>query len=171
MSSSDAALTPGAPQAAPRGLRAIAAMEALKGALVLIAGFGLLSLLHQDAQSVAEHLVHHLHLNPARRTPRIFLELASHVTDQRLWGLAALAALYASLRFLEAFGLWRGYAWAEWLGAVSGGIYVPLEVIELARHATALKFATLGFNLVVVVYLAWALWRRRQQPPLAESPR
>ena len=142
---------------APRGLRVIAAMEAFKGVLVLVAGFGLLALVHQDAQALAEELVSHLHLNPARGTPRVFLALAADLTDQRLWALAFLAATYAALRFAEAYGLWRARAWAEWLGAVSGGIYVPLEIFELAQKVSPLKLGTLTANLIVVAYLVRAL--------------
>lgn len=145
-----------------RGLRAIAAMEAFKGALVLLAGFGLLALVHRDAQALAEALVGHLHLNPARGTPRIFLALAANLTNQRLWGLASLASAYAGLRFAEAYGLWHGRAWAEWLGAVSGAIYVPIEVYELVHGVSSLKLVTLAANLIVVAYLVWALLQRRR---------
>ena len=41
----------------PDGVRAIATLEAAKGALVLIAGCGLLSLVHHDAQRLAGELV------------------------------------------------------------------------------------------------------------------
>src|SRR6266542_5634759 len=94
-----------------RGVRAVAVFEALKGALVLAAGFGLLSLLHHDLQAVAERLVRHSHLNPARHYPRIFIEAASHTNDSRLRSLAALAFLYAAVRFVESSGLWRMRGW------------------------------------------------------------
>jgi uncharacterized membrane protein (DUF2068 family) len=45
--------------------------------------------------------------------------------------MAAGSLLYAALRFAEAFGRWRGRRWAQWLGAASGAIYVPFEVVEL----------------------------------------
>ncbi|MCZ7627424.1 MAG: DUF2127 domain-containing protein [Candidatus Methylomirabilis sp.] len=53
-------------------LRTVALLEAAKGLLVLVAGIGVLSFVHHDAQWVAERLVGHLHLNPASRYPRIF---------------------------------------------------------------------------------------------------
>ena len=49
------------------GLRAVATFEAVKGVIVLLLGFGLLTLLHKDAESVAEDLLIHLHVNPDRR--------------------------------------------------------------------------------------------------------
>lgn len=107
----------------PAGLRAVALVELAKGLLVLLAGCGLLSLLHRDAGQAAEELVRLFHLNPASATPRIFIEAAARLTDARLWTLAAAAAGYALLRLVEAWGLWRGAAWAEWFGALTGAVY------------------------------------------------
>ena len=143
------------------GLRLIAAVEAAKGLLVLIAGFGLLSLAHRDLQHAAERLVAHLHLNPASRTPRIFLELAANATDTQLILLAALAAAYAALRLAEAYGLWRARRWAEWLAAGSGAIYVPFEIYGLLLGFSWLKTSALLLNLAVVAYVSRALWRNR----------
>src|SRR4051794_11518087 len=122
-----------------RGVRTVAVVEALKGALVLIAGFGLLSLVHHDLQAVAERLVRQLHLNPARHYPRVFIEAASRTSDSRLRTLAALAFLYAVMRFVEAYGLWHLRAWAEWFGIISGSIYLPIEVYGLFKHPTWVK--------------------------------
>jgi uncharacterized membrane protein (DUF2068 family) len=139
------------------GLRTIAGIEASKGVLVLLAGIGLLELVHRDVQAVAEELVRHLHLSPSARYPRIFLELAAQVSRGWLWLLAAGALLYASLRLVEAFGLWREKRWAKWLGAGSGAIYVPFEVVGLFEKVTALRIASLVVNLLVVVYLLRSL--------------
>jgi uncharacterized membrane protein (DUF2068 family) len=65
-------------------LRAFELLAAAKGALVLLAGFGLLSLVHHDIQRFAERLMIHAHLNPAAHYPRIFIDVASHLTDARL---------------------------------------------------------------------------------------
>jgi len=146
----------------PAGLRAVALLELGKGLLVLIAGLGLLAFLHRDAAEAAEELVRLFHLNPASGSPRIFLEAAARLTDARLWALAAAAAGYAALRLVEAWGLWRGRAWAEWFGALSGAVYVPIEVFELMQRATWARGALLAANLVIVGVLALALLRRRR---------
>ena len=70
-------------------LRTIALLEAAKGALVLLVGFGLLSLVHHDVQRAAEHLIAHTHLNPASRYPHIFIDVANQLTDTRLLLIAA----------------------------------------------------------------------------------
>jgi uncharacterized membrane protein (DUF2068 family) len=112
-------------------------------------------------EQIAENLVRHSHLNPASRYPRIFLEAAAHVDDRRLLLLALFAAGYAAIRLAEAYGLWHDHAWAEWLGALSGGIYVPVEIYHLARHVTLTRVLILLGNLAVVLFLSRELWRRR----------
>ena len=139
----------------------IAVFEALKGAVVLLAASGLLALIHRDVHAVAARLIEHLHLNPASRYPRIFLDAAANLHDGRLLLLAAGAAVYALLRFVEAYGLFRSRAWAEVLAAVSGGVYVPFELGALLRRPTWHSGALLAINLLVVAVMVDALWQRR----------
>jgi uncharacterized membrane protein (DUF2068 family) len=96
-------------------LKLVALFEAAKGVLVLAAGMGLLSLLHRDAHAIAERVTLLLHLDPASRYPKIFIDAAAGLTDARLWLLAAFACLYATFRFVEAYGLWRMRRWGEWV--------------------------------------------------------
>lgn len=149
-----------------KALRPIAVFEAFKGAAVLIAGFGLLSFIGRDAQAFAERLVHRMHLDPANRYPEIFIHAMSDLTNRRLWLMAGFAALYATVRFAEAYGLWHGRRWAEWFAALSGSIYVPVEIYELARKFSWLKLTALVLNLLVVVYMVWLLTEslRRRAP-------
>jgi uncharacterized membrane protein (DUF2068 family) len=145
------------------GLGIVAAFEAAKGLLVLMAGFGLLSLVHHDAQRVAEDVVRHFHLDPASHYPGIFLDLSSRASDTRLWLLAALAFCYAGLRLAEAYGLWRERPWAEWFAVASGGIYVPIEIYELFSGVSRIKAGMLAINVGIVVYMIKALRERRQR--------
>jgi uncharacterized membrane protein (DUF2068 family) len=142
------------------GVRAVAVVEAAKAALVLLAGLGLLTLIHHDVQALAERLVRSSHLNPASKYPRIFLDASDRVTDSRLWMFAGLALLYSIVRGVEAYGLWRERQWAEWFALASGGIYLPVEIYELIHHATWLKAAVLLINAAVVAYMAYALRNR-----------
>jgi uncharacterized membrane protein (DUF2068 family) len=144
------------------GLRVVAVYEAAKGALVLLAGFGLLTLIHKDAQYFAEQLVAHMHLNPAKGYPRIFVDAAAHVTDARLWLFAGFALVYAAIRWIEAYGLWLEKGWAEWLAVASGAIYVPAELYEVAKRMTWLKMLLLTVNVCIVAYLIYVLWRARR---------
>ena len=145
-----------------RGLHTIAFFEALKGVLVLVAGFGLLSLVHQDLQVAAERLVRLSHLNPAHHYPRVFIEALANINDARLRLFAVLAFLYAGIRFVEAYGLWRMKAWAAWLAIVSGAVYLPVEVFGLIKHATFLRGSVLLINAGIVSYLVYVRWLSRK---------
>ena len=145
------------------GLRTIAIVEAAKGGLILLAGFGALSLVNRDVADIAERILHRFHLNPASRYPSIFLDAAEKVTDPQLWMLAAFAFLYAAVRLSEGWGLWKGRRWAEWLAAVSGAIYIPIEIYELVRHATWIKWAAFAANVIIVAYMVYALRQRNVQ--------
>ena len=152
-----------------KGLRTIAVLEAFKGAIVLVIGFGLLSFLGRDAEDFAEHLVNRLHLNPAHHYPQIFIQAMGDVTDSGLWLLAGLAAFYSAVRFFEAYGLWYQRRWAEWLAALSGGVYVPVEIYEIAHRASWLKVGALVVNLAIVAYMVWLLTENRRRARAEEA--
>ena len=142
------------------GVRVIAFFETLKGALVLVAGFGLLSLVHRDLEDLAERLVRHSHLNPASHYPRVFIEAAASTSDARLRNMAALAFVYSTVRFVEAYGLWRMRAWAEWFAIISGCVYLPIEIYELVSGATLIKAGILVLNAAIVAYLLYVRFSR-----------
>ena len=146
-------------------IRAVAALEAAKGALVLLAGFGLFSLIHHDVQHFAERLVAHSHLNPAARVPRVFLELAGRLTDARLMLLAAGALGYACVRFVEAYGLWFERRWAEWFAVLSAGVYVPFEIASLLKRVSPIGVGALLLNIAVMAFMAYSLLRTRRGAP------
>ncbi|MGZ5038553.1 MAG: DUF2127 domain-containing protein [Usitatibacter sp.] len=143
-------------------MRAIACFEGAKGAIVLLAGLGVLSLFHHDLQRIADHIVRHFHLDPASHYPQIFLRAAESTSDTRILLLAAGAAAYAAVRFVEAYGLWYARPWAEVFAAASGAVYMPFEIYRWLKdhhwHA-ALAF---GLNLAIVWFMIYALQRRRR---------
>ena len=145
-----------------RAVRAIALIEAAKGVLVLAAASGLLLFVHEDLNSLAAELVRHMHLNPASRHPHIFLDVVADLPQPGLLWLAAGAAAYAFLRLVEAYGLYYTRAWAEWLAALSGGVYIPFEITEIARKPSLLGAIILVINLGVVAVMALALIQRRR---------
>lgn len=145
-----------------RGLRLVALFEALKGAVVLLAGCGVLTLIHKNLHNVAVQLVQVLHLNPARHYPTIFIDAVNRVTDLQLWLLALSALIYSAVRLVEAYGLWLQQKWAQWFGFLSGAVYLPVEIFEIWRKPTWPRIIVLLVNLGVVWYLAKALRRSKR---------
>lgn len=142
-------------------------MEFLKGLVVLLAGFGVLTLVHRDAWDVAESFLEWLHISPDGHYAQVFLNLADQITDRKVWAVAIGALAYSSLRFAEAYGLWGERPWAEWLALVSGAIYLPFEIYELARRPDFVRLAILLINLAVVLYMAFLRLQARERPGVA----
>ena len=138
-------------------IRAVAVFEAVKGVFVLVAGFGLLSLLHKDAHQIACEFISKVHLNPAQKYPKIFIDLADHITDGKLWFFASLALIYSTFRFVEGYGLWKVRVWAEWLAVVSGMIYLPIEIYEVCVKVSFVSVFALVANIIVVGVVAYVL--------------
>lgn len=138
-----------------KALRAVALVEFVKGLVVLLAGFGILSLVHRDAWDVAETFLEWLHVSPEGHYAQVFLNLADQVTDSKLWAVAGGAMAYSCLRFIEAYGLWMERAWAEWLALISGTIYLPFEIYEIVRRPDWIRITIFLINIVVVLYMAY----------------
>ena len=146
-------LDQGSPPNLYAGLRAVAILEATKGILILLLGFGVFSLIHKNAEDVAERLVELLRVNPEGKLSNLFLNLANRATDKTLWVLAIGALIDATVRLIEAFGLWRGREWAQWFAMLSIALYLPGESYSLLRHPSWLKWGVLITNAVVLVFM------------------
>src|SRR5579859_6936182 len=146
-----------------RVLRAVAAFECFKGGFVLLMGIAAMLLVHKDLWLLAESLLALLHVNTDRRSAQMFLDFADNVTDARLWAAAQIAFGYAILRFIEAYGLWRGRQWAEWFALISGTLLLPLEIRELIRGITLFRSVLFVGNLAIVLYMLYVIRSGRQE--------
>jgi len=79
-----------------------------------------------------------------------------------LRSLLLAATGYALVRFLESYGLWNERGWGEWLGALSGALYVPFELRHLIHRPTVATTIVIAANIVVVGFLVWQIWSRRR---------
>ncbi len=138
---------------AKNGVRAIAIYEAFKGVIALLAGFGLLALINRDLADFAEDLVSVLHLNSEGRLAHRIVETITKLNSSNIKVFFVIALVYATKQFVEAYGLWRLRAWAEWLAIFSGVIYIPVEIYELIHKPTFTRAGILIVNVAVVVYL------------------
>ena len=145
-------------------VRTIALVEAIKGLVALAASFGLLRLMHEDLGLVAESLVRHAHLDPSGRFPMAFIGWADKLGDFNAWAIFAVALVYVALRLTEAWGLWFDHAWGEWVGTLSGAIYLPLEIHHLMHRPSLLSWAVFIVNLAIIALLIGRLRQRRRSP-------
>src|SRR5205814_1500658 len=128
------------------GLRAVAGFEALKGAAVLLLMLVVFGI-HDQAEDLAENLLFHLHIDPDLHMSQTFLNAASRLSDTRLLTIAVAALTYSTVRFVEAWGLWNRRIWAEWFALLSGAMYLPWEILKLAKRASWQHIGILSINV------------------------
>lgn len=152
-----------------KGVRTVATIEFVKGILVVMAGLGAFSMRHKDIWGIAESLLESFHVNPNHAYVGVFIDLVYRVSDWRLWKIAVVAAIYVTLRFIEAYGLWYVRPWAEWLAMASGAMYIPFEAADLIRRPTWFRLAVLAINLLIVFYMLMLRLeaRKKRQPKSA----
>jgi uncharacterized membrane protein (DUF2068 family) len=142
-----------------RGLRLIAVFKLLKGLALLALGFGALKLLHKDVEALVVHWINIFQVDPNGHYVRLLLAKLSILDDRRLKELSVGTFIYSAVFLTEGVGLALGKRWAEYLTIATTASLLPLEIYELAKHASIGKVLALVINLAVVVYLVLELRR------------
>src|SRR3569832_1384571 len=127
----------------PIGLRSIAFFEAVKGILVLAAACGLLSLRHTDLHEATDAFLLRHGINPERHYMRLAIEGVAKATNHHVGEIAVLGIAYATVRYIEGYGLWREKHWAEWFAVSSAGLYLPLDLTLFSRHPSYFNAAVI----------------------------
>lgn len=143
-------------------LHLIAVYEAFKGLLALLLLVGLFSLIHHDLRRIAFNMIGRYGLVEHPHYAAMLEHGADVLSDTNKGLIMGLGFAYAALRFAEAYGLWHDWAWGEWIGALSGGLYLPFEVMHMIRSPHWSSVLVFVFNLLMVVYLSARLYTRRK---------
>jgi uncharacterized membrane protein (DUF2068 family) len=146
-------------------LRTIAAIKFVKALLLVMAGAGVLHLVHRDIGSLAEHLVERFNLDPGKPYVSHALARVSNLTPRQLHEIGVVAFIYAGLFLLEAIGLWSLKRWGEWITVVITGSLLPVEIYESFHHPTFLRIAVLLMNAAIVVYLVRSIRQAEAREP------
>lgn len=79
------------------------------------------------------------------------VQIAQHASKN--WPVfLLLIVVYASLRFVEAYGLWEDKTWAYWFGVLGYVIFIPIEVYYLiVSPFDWFKLGILVLNIVIVI--------------------
>ena len=147
-----------------RGVRLIAAFKLLKGIALLAAGIGALNLLHKDVAAIIEQWVNIFRVDPQNHYINLLLTKLSIVDDRRLKELSIGTFVYAAISFTEGIGLSLRKRWAEYLTIIITSSLVPLEIYEIAKHASAGRIFALLINLAIVAYLVSELRTSKKHP-------
>ncbi len=131
----------------------IAAEKVIKGAIVILIAFKLLSLLGQDVHAWGSDFVNRHSIIEGNRYIHELLEKLVGVGDRQLVGFSVIAFLYAALLYVEAIGLWLQKRWAEYLTAIASTLLIPVEIYEIYERFTWVRIIILAINIFVVWYL------------------
>lgn len=138
-------------------IKIIAGLKLVKALVLAAVGIGALSL----SPAVQQRLMHlQVGSHLVQRAIAKICALSPH--SAKLMGLAFLA--YAVMFAVEGGGLFAEAVWAEYLTTIITASFLPLEIYELARHASWLKALALVANIAIVGYLVWRLRRDRHWP-------
>jgi len=141
------------------GMAAIAVFKLLKGALLLLVGFGLLELMHADIATLFSMLLESLHINADTRLVHALVLKVDALKPHSILIAGLISLGYAALLLAEGIGLWLEVSWAAYLTVVSTSALVPFEVYELIERVTLSRIILLAVNLVIVLYLLSQLKR------------
>lgn len=134
-----------------RGLKLIIVYKAIKAPLVLALAL-VLTLNPEGTRQTLEHAARDLSEGGAL-LGKLARFIDAHLTRRALSHGALLAWLDGVTTSLEAFLLWRGKAWGDWLVVVGLATLVPFELEAIVRHPTVMRGCAAALNVVVVAYL------------------
>ena len=140
----------------------IGSFKLLKAALLITVAIGAHHLLHHDVQDVVRHWARAVRVDPDNRYLHAVLSKLTGVNDRTLRELSVGTFCYAAVFITEGIGLVLRKRWAEYFTVISTAALLPLEGYEIYLRVRLAKIVVLVFNLAIVGYLIWRLWRTRK---------
>jgi len=131
----------------------IGLFKLVKALLLIAVGIGAIRFLHKDLSSAVLHWAQVLRVDPDNRYIHRILVTIFRVTPKQLRELSIGTFVYAGLFLTEGCGLLLRKHWAEYFTIITTGLFIPLEIYELARHFTVVKLAVTVINVLIVWYL------------------
>jgi uncharacterized membrane protein (DUF2068 family) len=152
----------------------IAGAKLLKAILLFVVAFGFHRLIqgngggdNTQAQETFERWVKEIRVDPGGHYAHLVINAVTGMSEHRMHQLQVATILYGMLFATEGTGLMLRKRWAEYLTIVSTTVFLPLEVIELMKpEHRAVKAGLLAFNLLIVAYLVWNVFRIRPVKPV-----
>ena len=140
----------------------IGAMKLLKSLALFVAGVGLLSLLHRDAEDTVRAWIEFLRIDAHARLVEALIAKVAGISHRTMRNLGVGTLLYAVVFGTEGIGLVLGKSWAEYMTTGVTVSFLPIEAYELIRHPSAIKGLVILINAAVVVYLVLEIRRRKR---------
>jgi uncharacterized membrane protein (DUF2068 family) len=145
----------------PLGHTLIAIGKGLKAALLLTVACVALVMAGKDPPAMLMHWADALRIDPGSHHLHHLVAKLSGATPAKLEAIGLGSFVYAALFLTEGVGLWLQKRWAEILTIVITISFIPLELYEIAHHASAEKLVTLVLNVAALVYLVVRVRQKR----------
>ncbi len=142
-----------------RLLPLIAAERTIRAIVLLAIGVVLVTHPHTNWGQSITNLARHLGFDPSHNGIQKIIAKVQAISPNRYEVFGAVAIAYGLLEAAEAYGLWRRRRWGEYLTVVATSLLFIPEIYEIVKKPSALKFAALLLNIIVVVYLIVRLRR------------
>jgi uncharacterized membrane protein (DUF2068 family) len=135
------------------GFKTIGTLKLISGVAAVIAGLGATHFLAHDPGPKLERAVSHFGLDPQNRFIHTVISSVTGIDRKHLHAIEAGTFFYALLHMVEGIGLILEKAWAGYLVVVATSTLIPLEIYEIAKKPTLLRFSLFFLNVGIVIYL------------------
>ncbi len=142
----------------------IGIFKLLKALLLVCIAIGAFHLVNKDLGDTIEHWARALRVDPGNKYVQAAISHALNISPKKLELVGVVAMVYAGMFGTEGTGLLLGKKWAEYMTIITTAGLMPIEIYEIAKHANAIKIATLVINAAAVVYLVIRVWNMRAHP-------
>ena len=141
-------------QASSQGsLTPIATFKLLKGVLLLLAGAGFLRWVDPEIETALSPLLDTLHLSLHTRLLHAATLHVQALQPHSLLMMGLISLTYATLLFVEGFGLWIEASWAAYLTVFSMSVLLPSELHAVAHEVSVTGLVIVAANVAIVGYL------------------
>ncbi|HVY47481.1 MAG TPA: DUF2127 domain-containing protein [Minicystis sp.] len=144
-------------------LTAIGVFKLFKAVALVALGVAALRLANDDAPADVLRWAAAFSMDPHNRFLHVALVKVAGLSGKRLDEIGVGTFVYAAVFSVEGIGLLLAKSWAEYLTIGVTVSFIPLEIIETVRRATAPRVVTLVLNAAVVVYLVVRVHHERRE--------
>ncbi len=135
------------------GITIIAVGKLLKATVLIGIGIGAFVVSGHDAHQFLGHWADLLRIDPHNHFVDRGIAAVSGQSPHKLHEIGIGTFVYAALFLTEGLGLWFKKHWAEWFTVAITTSFIPLEVWEIAKEASAGKIVALVLNVAALSYL------------------
>ncbi|MFW2177109.1 MULTISPECIES: DUF2127 domain-containing protein [unclassified Moraxella] len=141
----------------------VAIYEVVKGGFALLFAL-MVAVWHEQLPQLIGRFTHFLHevMGSFLATQIDTLNALANRANQDWVAMLAMVLGYASLRFVEAYGLYRDKIWAYWLSVLGYGLFLPLELYYLIAKPFDWVHLILFVLNVIIVFIVYRNMKQKQ---------